>query len=272
MLLPTTDLPSHPSSTSLFNRVDILLTRWWWNYIELPSECCTDTEFRERGKKWRMEGKVICVCATIRTSWVCECVCELWHAHFLPFNLAFSSLLRLHPFSLCFSVFLSFLKFFSLPLSLTFSPPVPPSTDSSGILNAVRNMCYCVVSAELSTFDPCQNHLTLPWGWCHGGLTFTYPYFTRFNTYLAHWNTAYKHTSPREVASRAERFVISLIRQSTEQYPTTFGNWSSYCVSIFDVLFVLYVFVLYITEYHILEWQAKQAIWWLHLWALGSCD
>lgn len=170
------------------------------------------------------------------------------------------------------SVFLSFLKFLSLPLSLTFSPPVPPSTDSSGILNAVRNMCYCVVSAELSTFDPCQNHLTLPWGWCHGGLTFTYPYFTRFNTYLAHWNTAYKHTSPREVASRAERFVISLIRQSTEQYPTTFGNWSSYCVSIFDVLFVLYVFVLYITEYHILEWQAKQAIWWLHLWALGSCD
>lgn len=55
MLLPTTDLPSHPSSTSLFNRVDILLTRWWWNYIELPSECCTDRSL-ERGEKnggWR---------------------------------------------------------------------------------------------------------------------------------------------------------------------------------------------------------------------------
>lgn len=120
-------------------------------------------------------------------------------------------------------------------VSASFSPPFPPSTDSSVILNTVRNMCYCVVSAELCNFDPCrnQNHLTLPRGWCHGGLTFTYPYFTvthththahtpikcrRFNTYLAHWNIAYKHTSPLEVASRAELFVISLIGQSTEKY------------------------------------------------------
>lgn len=82
------------------------------------------------------------------------------------------------------------LSFFQLfpPSFSHFSSPFPPSTDSSGIQNTVRNRCYCAVSAELSVSDLCcnQNHLTVPRGWCHGGLTFTYAF------YYAHTHTKIK--------------------------------------------------------------------------------
>lgn len=163
---------------------------------------------------YHMNLKVRHVCVHV-CLWIAhQCLYEVWHRHihFLPqqislFSLSFSSFLRLHPFNLSFSVFLS--------LSLLNSP-----TDSSGILNAVRNRCYSEASAELSAFDPCrnQNHLTVPLRlmpcFLHGGLTFTYPYCIKYrhdNTYtlhlhfthsadeldeqvrllyLAHWNTS----------------------------------------------------------------------------------